>query len=184
MAYPAKRKTKYTYEDYLHMPEDKRFELIGGVLILVPAPKPKHQKISIRLEFLLMKYNEENNVGDIYHAPTDVYFDEENVVQPDILFVSSNRLDIIEENYIKGAPDLVIEIVSPSSGYYDLVKKKKLYARFGVKEYWLVDPEEKTIEVNLLEENSYKVIQTLSEDERLVSETFPGFSIELKELFK
>ncbi|MDI6716897.1 MAG: Uma2 family endonuclease [Actinomycetota bacterium] len=184
MAYPAKKKAKYTYKDYLRMPEDKRYELIGGELTLVPAPKTKHQRISTRLEYLLMRHIEENNFGEIFHVPTDVYFDEENVVQPDILFISKERQDIVDENYIKGAPDLIIEIVSPSSGYYDLVKKKKLYARFGVKEYWIVDPEEKAAEVYLLKDNGYEIAQSLSEDDKLTSRTFPGLSIELKELFK
>lgn len=184
MAYPAEKKTRYTYEDYLQTPEDKRYELIGGELILVPAPKTKHQIVSAELHYLLMKYNEQNSVGKILAAPTDVYLDEENVLQPDILFVSNERQTIITEANIKGAPDLVVEIVSPSSAYYDLVKKKKIYAKFGVKEYWIVDPEEKTVEVHQLEGDSYRVTKSLSEDDELTSGTFPGLSINLKQMFK
>ncbi|MBE0447147.1 MAG: Uma2 family endonuclease [Actinobacteria bacterium] len=186
MAYPAEKKTKYTYEDYLRIPEDKRYELIGGELIVVPSPKTKHQRISAELGFLLMSYVKENNAGVIFYAPYDVYFDEENVVQPDILFVSKERQDVITEDNVKGAPDLVVEIVSPSSGYYDLVKKKKLYARFGVKEYWLVDPEEKTVEIYLLEKDtgSFEPAQSLSEKDQLTSKTFPGLSIDLNKLFE
>lgn len=184
MAYPAEKKTKYTYEDYLKMPEDKRYELIGGELIMVPAPTTRHQRISLRLAYLLVKYNEENNIGEVFEAPTDVYLDEENVVQPDILFISKERQEIITEANIKGAPDMVIEIVSPSSGYYDLVAKKKIYARFGVKEYWIVDPAERTVDIHQLEEDRYKVTKSLSEDDELTSDIFPGLLISLKQLFK
>lgn len=184
MGYPAEKKTKYTYQDYLRTPEDKRYELIGGELIMVPAPRPRHQRISGRLEFLLRSYIEKNNLGEIFDAPCDVVFDEENVLQPDILFISKERQEIVTEDNIKGAPNLVIEILSPSSAYFDLVKKKKIYARFGVKEFWVVDPEEKTIEIYLLEKDSYKLIQSLTGKDALTSEVFPGLSINLNELFK
>ncbi|MBS3909368.1 MAG: Uma2 family endonuclease [Actinobacteria bacterium] len=183
MARPAQKKDKYTYEDYLRLPEDKRYELIRGELVMVPAPKTKHQRISLRLLRLLSDYVEKNNAGEIFPAPTDVYFDDENVVQPDILFISKERQEIITEDNIKGAPDLVVEIVSPSSAYYDLVKKKKIYARFGVKEYWAVDPEEKTVEV-YLSADVFKVAQSLSEGDSLSSAMFPGLSVDLIELFK
>lgn len=184
MARPAQKKDKYTYEDYLRLPEDQRYELISGELVMVPAPKTKHQRISARLLRLLMNYVEEKDAGEIFPAPTDVYFDEETVVQPDILFISKERQATITEDNIKGAPDLVVEIVSPSSAYYDLVKKKKIYARFGVKEYWAVDPEEKTVEVYLPAADVYEVAQSLSEGDRLSSAVFPGLSIDLIELFK
>lgn len=184
MAYPAEKKDKYTYEDYLRTPEDKRYELIGGELIMVPAPTMKHQEISIELSYLLMKYNKENDMGKFYVAPTDVYLDDENVVQPDILFVSKERSEIITEANVKGAPDLVVEILSPSSAYSDLVKKKALYARFGIKEFWVVAPDEKTVETFLLEGNTYRTSQSFSEADNLTSNMFPGLIIELKKLFK
>ncbi len=184
MAYPAEKKDKYTYEDYLRTPEDKRYELIGGELIMVPAPTTKHQEILVKLTQLFMNYNDENGVGKFYVAPSDVYLDDENVVQPDILFVSKERLEIITEANIKGAPDLVIEILSPSSAYVDLIKKKALYARFGVKEFWVVAPDEKTVETFQLEENAYRTSQGFSEADKLTSNMFPGLLIELKKLFK
>ncbi|MEW6675939.1 MAG: Uma2 family endonuclease [Nitrospirota bacterium] len=125
-------KKRYTYEDYLKTPEDERYELIGGELLITPSPIPNHQRISRKLEFMLEKFVTENNLGEVFYAPCDVYLDEENVVQPDILFISKERLNIISEKNIQGAPDLVIEIISENTAYRDLVQKKRLYARFGV----------------------------------------------------
>jgi Uma2 family endonuclease len=184
MGYPAEKKVKYTYEDYLKTPDNKRYELIEGELIMVPAPRPRHQRISLRLTAILEKFIEDNSSGEILYAPCDIVFDEENVLQPDILFVSNERQEIITEDNIKGAPDLVIEILSPSTAYFDLVKKKKIYAKFGVKEYWIVDPEEKTVEVYLLEKDSYKLTQSFTEGNSLTSEMFSGLSINLNELFR
>ncbi len=140
-------KKKYTYEDYLKTPEDERYELIEGELLMTPAPIPKHQRISRKIEFILEKYVTENDLGEVFYAPCDVHLDDENVIQPDILFISKDRLNIIGEKNIQGAPDLVIEIISENTAYRDLVQKKRLYSRFGVKEYWIAIPREELIEM-------------------------------------
>lgn len=176
-------KKKYTYEDYLKIPDDKRYELINGELLMTPSPIPKHQSVSIEIAFRIKDFTMTNDLGRVFYAPCDVYFDEENVVQPDIFFISKNRLDIIGQKKIQGAPDIVIEILSENSVYRDMVQKKRLYARFGVGEYWIVIPEEKEIEVYILKDSMYQLHVTYSKTDTLESPFLKGFKIELKGIF-
>ncbi len=176
-------KRKSTYEDYLKTPEDKRYELIEGELIMTLSPVPQHQRISRRIEFMIEKFVTEKSLGEILDAPCDVYLDSENVIQPDILFISKERLNIIGEKNIQGAPDLVIEILSESSAYRDLVKKKKIYASFGVKEYWIVDPEEKTVEIYLLEGSAFTLSKRFDKNDVLSSPLLTGLEIDLAQVF-
>ncbi|MFH0932950.1 MAG: Uma2 family endonuclease [Nitrospirota bacterium] len=183
MAPTVIEKKRYTYEDYLKTPDDERYELIEGELLMTPSPIPKHQRISREIEFELMKFAKENDLGEIFDAPCDVYLDNENVVQPDILFISKERLDIIGEKNIQGAPDLVIEIISESTAYRDLVQKKKLYAKFGAKEYWIVIPREELIEVYILKDNTYMLHKTYSKDDTLESPYLRNLKVELTGIF-
>jgi Uma2 family endonuclease len=176
-------KKKYTYEDYLKTPDDKRYELIEGELFMTPSPIPQHQRISRKIEFMLEKFVNENALGEVFYAPCDVYLDNENVVQPDILFISKERLNIIGEKNIQGAPDLAIEIISESTAYRDLVQKKKLYAKFGVKEYWLIIPEEGSVEIYTLKDKTYQLLKTYGKDDILESSLLKGLKIALKEIF-
>lgn len=176
-------KKRYTYEDYLKTPEGERYELIEGELLMTPSPVTRHQRISGKLELELRKFVTENNLGEVFDAPYDVYLDNENVVQPDILFISKERLNIIGEKNIQGAPDLVIEIISENTAYRDLVKKKKLYARFGVEEYWIVIPGEESIEIYILKNNIYNHYKTCSKDDTLESPCFKDLKIDLKRIF-
>jgi Uma2 family endonuclease len=183
MASTVTEKKKYTYEDYLKTPDDERYELIEGELLMTPSPVPKHQKISRELEFEILKFVKANDLGEVFYAPCDVYLDNENVVQPDILFISKERLNIIGEKNIQGAPDLAIEIISESTAYRDLVQKKKLYAKFGVKEYWILIPGEELIEVYILKDNTYMLHKTYSKDETLESPYLRNLKVELKGIF-
>ena len=177
-------KKKYTYEDYLKIPDDKgRYELVNGELLMTPSPIPNHQRISGKLEFVVRKFVTENNLGEIFYAPCDVYLDNENVVQPDILFISKDRLNIIGDKNIQSAPNLVIEIISENSVYRDMVQKKRLYARFGVKEYWIVIPEEKEVEVYILKGEAYQLYKTYTKVDILESPSLKGLKIGLKEIF-
>src|SRR6266508_297048 len=106
---------KFTYQDYLQLPEDRRYEIIGGELFLTPAPGIPHQRISARLMFLLMRHIREHGSGEIFHAPCDLVLSETDVVQPDLLFISDERREIAGEKYVSAAPDLVIEILSEST---------------------------------------------------------------------
>ncbi len=183
MALTTTEKKKYTYDDYLKTPDDERYELIEGELIMTPSPITEHQRISRKLTVQLSIYVEKYNLGEIFVAPYDVYLDNENVVQPDILFVSKDRLNIIGEKNIQGAPDIVIEIISESNAYRDLVQKKKLYARFQVKEYWIVIPGEELIEIYTLKDNTYMFYKTYTKNDTLESPYLQDLRIELKNIF-
>src|SRR3990170_2593365 len=184
MASTATEKRKCTYEDYLKTPDDERSELVGGELLMTPSPVPKHQRISRKIEFLIEKFVTENDLGEVFYAPYDVHLDDENVVQPDMMFISKGRSKIIGEKNLQGAPDLVVEILSESTAYRDLIQKKKLYAKFGVKEYWIVVPEEKTIDIYSLKDKSYLLYKSYGKDATLESMSLRGFRIELKNIFK
>ena len=183
MAPTVIEKKKYTYEDYLKTPEDERCELIEGDLFMTPSPVTRHQRISGKLEFELRKFATENDLGEVFDAPLDVYLNDENVVQPDILFISKERLNIIGEKNIQGAPDIVVEIISENTAYRDLVQKKKLYAKFRVKEYWIVIPVEELIEIYILKDNTYTLHMTYSKNDTLESPYLRDLKIELKLIF-
>lgn len=147
---------KYTYQDLLTTPDDgNRYEIFEGELIMTPAPNDAHQSAHSNLYIILGTYVKNHRLGKLYSAPFDVCFDEETVVEPDILFVSKERLHIIDDQKVNGAPDLVIEIIPESTESRDRGFKFKLYAREGVKEYWIVDPANKTIEVYELKETGF-----------------------------
>ncbi|MFQ6052250.1 MAG: Uma2 family endonuclease [Candidatus Hydrothermarchaeota archaeon] len=175
---------KFTYKDYKSLPESetKRYELIEGELIMVPSPNFEHQQISGNLEFLLRSFVQEKNLGTIIHAPLDVHLGED-VVQPDILFISKARSKIITKEEILGAPDLVIEILSPATSELDQTYKKTLYARHGVQEYWIVDPEKKTIEVMTLGKGGFESSDTYGKMDTMKSSFFLGLTINLSDAF-
>jgi len=182
--YPSEKKT-YTYEDYLQLPDDRnRYEIINGELIMTPAPKMIHQNVISNLFYDLNDFVRKNKLGKVYTAPCDVLFSEKNVVQPDILFIAKENEQIITEENVKGAPNLIIEVLSPSTAYYDLIEKKELYEKFGVKEYWIVDPKKQWVEIHLLENKKYKLHQKAVKAGELHSVIIKGFTLALKEIFK
>ena len=183
MAIAIPKNKKYTYEDYAKLPEGAPYQLIGGELIMTPAPTPYHQYISGNIYSILKEFVEKNNLGQLYYSPIDVYFEETETYQPDIIFISKERLDIIKETKIEGAPDLVIEILSPATAYYDLRKKFKIYEKHGVKEYWIVDPEEKSIEIYQNQEGKFKLIQMAKEKDTVNSSLFKDFELNLEKIF-
>jgi Uma2 family endonuclease len=146
---------RFNYRDYLLLPEDKRYEILDGELYVVPAPNTRHQRLSRDLLSVLLDHIRERKLGEVLAAPYDVILSDENVVQPDILFVRQERLGIIGETNLAGAPDLVIEIVSAGTRGKDLEIKRKIYASFGVQEYWVVDPETAMVEVLVWSEAGY-----------------------------
>ena len=174
---------KFTYQDYINTPDDKRYELIDGELILAPAPRRDHQTVEVRLGSRLHLFVDENELGVVYFAPRDVVFSDTNIVQPDLLFISNERMHIDTEAEVWGGPDLVVEILSPSTEARDRTVKRALYARHGVNEYWLVDPDARTIAVFLLGEQGFEPVATYGEGDTLVSPTLPGFSILVDEVF-
>lgn len=177
-------KRKYTYEDYIKTPDDVRYELIEGDLIMTPSPVTRHQRISGRLFAQIFTYVNEHNLGEVFAAPFDVHLDDENVVQPDILFISKDRLSIIGERNVLGAPDLIIEILSEATAYRDTIQKKKLYARFGVKEYWIVAPDDRLVEIYYLkDEREYQLLKTYFEKDIIESQAIRSLKIDLNRVF-
>lgn len=176
-------KVKFNYQDYLHLPEDKRYELIEGDLYMVPSPNVNHQRVVRNLGTMLLNYVRRNNSGELLYAPCDVVLSEEDVVQPDILFVSKDRRAIIKEECIKGAPDLVIEILSPSTAERDMSIKKKIYFKFGVKEYWIVNIEAKTVEVMITGDDRFKTFRVFSEGSSITSPLLRDLSINVTDIF-
>lgn len=144
-------KKRYTYEDYAKLPEGAPYQLIGGELVMTPSPVPYHQIILMKIGTSIANYVMPKNLGLVLFAPIDVYLEEEETYQPDIIFISNKRMNIVGEKKIEGAPDLVIEILSPSTAYYDLRKKYWKYEEYGVKEYWIVDPDGRSVEVYINE---------------------------------
>ncbi|MBC8181990.1 Uma2 family endonuclease [candidate division KSB1 bacterium] len=182
-SYLAKRK-RYTYEEYLNLPDDcKRYEVINGELIMVAAPYTIHQTVSGNLEYELRTFVKNHKLGRIFDAPTDVVLDKTNVVQPDILFIARDRLNIITEKNINGAPDLVIEILSSSTAYYDLIEKKEIYEQFGVKEYWIVDPKKQRVDVFQNIKQRFELKQRLESKGFVESIIIKGFKISLEIIF-
>ena len=177
------KKGFYTYEDYSKLPEGAPYQLIGGKLVMTPAPIPYHQEVSAKLEFKIYEYIQKNKLGKMYHSPIDVYFEETEVYQPDIIFISKKRLDIVKENKIEGAPDLVIEILSPTTAYYDLKHKKFIYGKHGVKEYWVVDIIDKTVDIYENRGNEFILIESVKGDGKIKSKVISGFELELSEIF-
>ena len=180
----VKPKIRLTYEDYLKTSDDERYELLDGELIIMPAPSIAHQHVAMKLGTRLDTFVEEGNLGVVYSAPTDVVLSENDVVQPDLLFISFERAHIITPANIQGAPDLIVEIRSDSTAERDETLKRKLYAERGVKEFWLVDPEAMTITVLLLSGDGYAEMAAHSRGQTLTSPTLDGFSVNLDEVFR
>lgn len=175
---------KFTYEDYKSLPESetKRYELLEGELVVVPSPNERHQSVSRNLEFLLFKFVKDNNLGTVYFAPFDVVLGG-NVVQPDIMYISRDRLSIITKDEVRGAPDIVIEILSPATAARDRGLKRRLYGRHGVRELWIVDPDQETIEVANLGKTGLETTGVYKKGEILASPLLPGFQPDLGEVF-
>ena len=148
---------RWTYADYAALPDDgNRYEIIAGVLYTTPAPGAGHQSVSARLVTFLVTHVEFAGLGRVFAAPVDVELTPDTVVQPDIVVVLSANLHRITPSRIIGAPDLVVEILSPGTAGYDRREKQDAYARAGVGEYWIVDPGAQTVELLTLDQGRYR----------------------------
>ena len=174
------RHEMWTYEHYLLLPEGDRRELIEGEFLMTPAPSEKHQRVLANLGFALFGFVEARNLGQTYLAPFDVILDEVNVVQPDVLVILTEHLGRIHDEGLRGAPDLAVEILSPSHPARDRIYKRHQYFRFGVREYWIVDPAEQTVEILTRGESDF----VGGAVERIDSVILPGFSMELSRVFR
>ena len=174
---------KFTVKEYMTTPEDKRYQLLDGEMILAPSPITRHQTIVMRLVLALERFVAENGLGRVWFAPLDVILSNHDVTQPDILFVSNARAGIVTRANIQGAPDLVVEVLSPATVQYDRGYKELLYGRHGVLEYWLVDPDAETVEVQVASDQGLQSHAIHHRGDRLTSPLLEGFSIDLAETF-
>lgn len=171
-----------TAQEYRDLPDDgNRYELIQGDLVAAPAPRRKHQHIALELAYRLKAFVTKREIGVAYIAPFDVYLDTYEVYQPDIVVVLRSNASRVTEEGVHGPPDLVVEILSPSNRRQDLVEKASVYARSGVVEYWVVDPESDRIEVNQLVGGAYRVAPSKGRYVRSI--VVHGFKIDPADIF-
>lgn len=177
--------TKFTYEDLKIIPPDRyRYEIVDGELFVTPAPRTLHQRIVGNLFAELRSHVRQHGLGEVFVAPYDVVFSPYTVLEPDVLFVSKARLRQITEDNLAGPPDLVAEVLSETTRRMDREIKMKQYALHGVREYWLLDPEGKTVEIFRLEKDEYKLIARLGFGETLASPLFPGLTLPVASLWE
>ncbi len=175
---------EWTYEDYCRIPDDgKRYEVIRGVLYLSPAPRMPHQECSGNFYFRLRSFVEPRGLGKVHYAPVDVILPGlATPVQPDILFVAEARKQIVELKYVHGAPDLLVEVLSPSNPSHDRKTKFALYAEAGVAEYWILDSRARTISVFALEGKAYKLHCRSGRGETATSRLIEGFEVAVDDI--
>jgi Uma2 family endonuclease len=175
------------YADYLKLPDEPRGEVVEGVFTMVPGPNFNHQTIQHKLAHLIQLYLDDRpEVGVVCPAPMDVVLRRERpalILQPDLLFITAARMAIVE-NHVMGAPDLVVEIISPSSVRMDSVRKREFYARFGIQEFWLVWPVEERIDVFRLADGGYGEAETFEPSGvPLTTPLLPGFELPVAKVF-
>ena len=171
-----------TAADYKRLPEGTPIQLIAGEFIMSPSPLTSHQRASMYLSTKLYDFVVSRNLGEVFHAPTDLHVSYRDVYQPDIFFVSREHLKDIEEDGVYGPPDLVIEILSTSTAGYDRGPKMEAYEKFGVKEYWIVDPKKRTVECYTNENGKFRPFEGASAT--ICAKILPEFCVELKAVFR
>ncbi len=181
--------SKIKYEQFREMEipdgDTHIYELLNGEIVKRASPNHPHQNLSAELFIFLGVFVKQNKLGKLYSAPFDVVLDDENVPQPDIFFISKERDFIIDPNGpIMGAPDLIIEITSPSTARVDRGDKKDLYERFQVKEYWIADPRNASIEVYNLVDGRYKLVSYAAIEGEIESKVLPELGLKMEEVFE
>ena len=177
----VKLKTRYTWSDYRTWHDAQRWEIVGGdAYLMSPSPMSRHQLVSMELGRQMATHFKGKKCR-VLAAPMDVVLSDEDVVQPDILVVCEPNQ--IKRTYIEGAPTLVVEVLSASSEWLDRRLKLELYARSGVKEYWLVSPFPSYVEVLVLDGATYRIARVVGKDQELDSPTFPDLKIALRDVF-
>jgi len=177
------KEKKLTIKDYEKLPEGSPYQLIKGALIMSPAPSYYHQEVEKKVFLILYENIEKRKNGKVFIAPFDVYLDNENVYQPDIVVILKNSKAKVSEKGIEGTPDIVIEIISPSTAYYDLIEKKEVYEKYGVKEYWIIDPKSKTFEIYLNSESGFELFSK-AKIKGLVKSQILNLELNVEEIFE
>lgn len=181
---PRHRSTKLTYADYLALPDDGlRHEIIEGKHYVTPSPVTRHQRISLRLAQLIQNYLDAHPVGELFIAPFDVLLSNHDIVEPDLLFLSTARAHFLTSKNLQGPPDLVVEILSPGTRRRDKGLKRNLYERVGVEEYWLIDPDQDEVMVHRRGTTGFEHVVRLSRAEVLTTPVLPGLDLPLERVF-
>jgi Uma2 family endonuclease len=181
---PGPQQGDWTYEAYAALTEDGEcYEIVQGVLVMSPVPRFNHQKIVLALSAHLYQLITLKKRGEVLTGPFDVVLSPQDVLQPDVLVLLDEHRERLHEERIMGAPDLVVEVYSPSSRFYDRVVKHTLYEQAGVPEYWLVDPEKKCIELFVLEYGKYRSLGIFSGDQVLPSRIVPQLPVSVAGFF-
>jgi len=181
---PGPQQGQWTYEDYAAIPEDgHRYEVVNGVLYMSPAPNLGHQGSVGRFNYYLLTYVEFVGRGRVFTGPVDVELSYKNVVQPDVLVVLKKHLDRLRKTRIIGAPDLIIEIASPSTVHHDQHAKLDAYASAGVPEYWMVNPNAQTVKVLIVENDVYRSLGLFSGQATLPSQVLPDLPVRVEQFF-
>jgi Uma2 family endonuclease len=181
--------TRLTYDDFLLLPDDGlRHEIIDGEHYVTPSPNLRHQDLALRLAVSLSNHVEDRpDRGRVFIAPFDVVFSFHDIVEPDVIFVAPDQLDILTDKNIQGTPAMVVEVLSPSTRKRDRQIKRMLYERTGVREYWLVDPESGSVTIyRRTADGSFPMAASLSagQHETLETPLLPGWSLALARLFR
>ena len=177
---PKKVTVKELFE--MELEEGYFYELINGIIVRKQAPSPQHQLAVSNILTYMNFHVLSKRLGQCYTAPIDVFFDKHNNAQPDILFIRKDRQFIVTRDGVEGQPDLIVEVLSPSTHKNDRVGKKNVYLQFGVMEYWIVDPIYQTVEVYVLEQDKY-VLKSLVVEGEVESRLLEGFKISIKDIF-
>ena len=178
-------RVRLTVQDYLDIPEEdeNRYELIDGELFMAPAPTWEHQRAKGKLFRVFEDFVYANELGEVIDAPLDMYLSDGDVFQPDIAFISNERLDIIRSDGLHGAPDLIIEVLSPSTEQRDLTIKRERYEMFNVQEYWQADPIAKTITVLRLRNSTFEQVGVFAEGMVVETPLLPGLRVDVSAVF-
>jgi Uma2 family endonuclease len=174
-----------TYGDLQDLPEDRnRYELFEGMLEVSPSPSASHQTAALNLAMLLVPHVRQGDLGRVYIGPLDVVLSPTTVLVPDLLFVAKARLEIVQERFVAGPPDLVVEILSPTTAHRDRQAKRQLYARYGVPHYWLLDTKKEALEAYDLDGERYRLAVRAQGQAIVTAQPFPELAIHLAEIFK
>jgi len=181
---PGPKQGQWTYNAYANLPDDgQRYEVVNGVLFMTPSPGIAHQKISGRFFYHLFTHIEVAGLGTVLAAPTDVILSPKDVFQPDVFVVLNAGLEKIKELHVVGAPDLVVEITSPSTAIHDRNRKYRVYAKAGVPEYWIAEPATRTVEVLVLEAGEYRSLGIFRGQATLPSRVLPELPVHVEQFF-
>ncbi len=181
---PGPPQGSWTYDDYAALPDDgHRYEIVNGVLVMAPAPTPEHQDIVLEIAAYLQMHVKLAGLGRVFPGPIDVELGPKDVLQPDVVILLNAHLDRVAAKKIIGAPDLIVEIASPTTAALDRLTKYDIYARAGIAEYWIVKPTSRTVEVFVLENGKYLSLGVFSGQATLPSRIVPGLPVHAEQFF-